>query len=220
MVTQEVPPAPHNPSPPVEPTPQWVGLAGLSGSVRPAVGRATAYIRMMVSLVRKGVPLAAEVHLGRRRAQMGDRLRGRVVELVADRNGNPRGGYSALTAATDKAGSLVDTVISLGVIESAADPESVLGAILDALAVDGQLVFVEPSLRPGLAGRVQRRAGMHHDVVSLVRAAGFTITSLSRSEIDTLAPRYRWFVEGIAQRSSDLRPLDPNYSRATPSRTS
>jgi len=159
-----------------------------------------------------GIPLAAVVHLAHRRGELSCRVSGRVAELEAlALPGSAMSSDSGRGAILEGASGAVepfDTVIALGALHSSPDPETLLAHIMGALAPAGQLIFVEPSRRPGFAGRLQRRAGFDIDVVSLVRAAGFTVTNLHRAQIETADPRYRWFVEGVAQRTTELRAND------------
>jgi hypothetical protein len=93
----------------------------------------------------------------------------------------------------------------------APDPAALCSSLRDLLAPGGILMFLEPTVRVGAVGSVQRAFGpmmlrmtgrrSDYDIPALVRSAGFSISDCDRFTVRALWP-YRSFVEGLA------RPVD------------
>ncbi len=146
---------------------------------------------------------------------------GRVVELDPADPG--RSAYQALARAAAGNDSPYDTVVSLGAIAAAADPTTAIGPqellalVIEALADNGRLVFVEPSVGAGARSRTPSRSPKRSGIPILdipveVRTAGLTITNLERTPVKTQGRR-RWVVDGVAEPTPHIRPLDGSIDR-------
>ncbi len=103
-----------------------------------------------------------------------------------------------------------DTVVSLIRTPLVADLPGWLALVDRVLAPDGHLLFLEPTRRPGSAGRllaalsplVRATSGLHldRDVPAAVRSVGFVVTDLERFEVPTVSAPLRPFVDGRARR--------------------
>lgn len=162
-------------------------------------------------------PRARTVVHEHRRRLLGD-CTGRVLDLSGDpehRSLYPADAEVVTRAPADGAGSF-DHVVSVFHLCAVDDLDAEVGRILDLLAPDGSLVFLEPVVDPGWVGRgqrlvaplVDRMAGWRpdRDVVAAVRDARLVMTTLTR----TALPRHLWpltdLVEGRAQRRRADRP--------------
>jgi hypothetical protein len=154
--------------------------------------------------------VAAEVD--RRQASMVARARGRVLDL-----GRPEARDVLRAAASARAdgvswdaASRYDTVVDPAVLVHEPDLARAVGGLVALLADDGELLLVEPVLRPGLMALVVASIGsslpavrglhVSRDVVGALRAAGLTAADVERFEVATPAWPLRHLVEVRAVR--------------------
>ncbi|GIU84475.1 MAG: hypothetical protein KatS3mg008_1250 [Acidimicrobiales bacterium] len=98
----------------------------------------------------------------------------------------------------------VDTVVSVGSVSSMASPAWQLSKVVGR---EAELVFAEPTLGPGFAGRLpevltraSRRPVIVRDVPSVVRSAGLELTALERRRVQTPRLAWRYLAVGRARR--------------------
>lgn len=101
-----------------------------------------------------------------------------------------------------------DTIVCCLVLCTVPDPAAAAGALLDALAPDGRLLYLEHVVSPGFAGKLQRLGApawsrvaggcrLDRETQAILRAAGWGITD--RECFDVPAPTRQW-VAGTAIR--------------------
>lgn len=103
-----------------------------------------------------------------------------------------------------------DTIVSLVRTPLVADLGGYVAALLDLLADDGRLAFLEPVRRPGwgggtlaLSGRFARAAGglyLDRDLPHELRELGLVVIDLHRFEVPSVSAPFRPFVEAWARR--------------------
>lgn len=101
-----------------------------------------------------------------------------------------------------------DTIIAPLVLAAAADPHASLRALAAGLAGRGSLWFVEPTRRPGSAGRLEERLapwcvarwGLRPDldVPAMMRGVGLTVVDVERFVMPTVIWPLRHAVAGRA----------------------
>lgn len=104
-----------------------------------------------------------------------------------------------------------DTIVSLVRTPLIGELGEFLDALVDRLAPDGVIVFLEPTVRPGrtghllrLGGRLQRPLGGLHldrDIPNEFRSRKLFVTDLHRFEVASIAAPLRPFVHGRARRN-------------------
>lgn len=124
------------------------------------------------------------MHNGTRQRVLRERARGTVLEL------RPGLALDELVAT----GQRFDTIVSIGFLAGASEPRRAVDAIVRLLVDDGQLLLLEPTSTPGVAGTLRRLAGgTRHDVPTMLRAAG-----LSMSECERIHSPTGVWVEAVA----------------------
>ena len=146
--------------------------------------------------------------LGERWRMLAASAVGRVFEL-------PSGGVEAAVRSECSRGARYDTILSLMRTPEVSDLDSLVAALDEILADEGWILMVEPSgsgsghTRGWLRSRLGhlRPNGDHAgtDIVSALRAGGFTVTDLHRRELVTALARRR-YVEIRARRETPKRP--------------
>lgn len=106
------------------------------------------------------------------------------------------------------AGPRFDTIVSVLQLTSAVDLEVALRRIGALLQPEGEVLFLEPGRRTGLAGAAQQMAaptlgliaGWHvdRDIPAVMRSEGLSVTDLSRHSVPTVQFWLRRLVEGRA----------------------
>lgn len=151
------------------------------------------------------------------------RARGRVLDLggsEAHRSLFGRDGVDVVRAEgtnDDLLGRLADsherfdTIFSVFRLTAATDLDATLSQLIDLLADDGILLFLEPGPMVGLAGRAQRLAApvvalstgwfIDRDIPAELRGAGLSVTDLERHRAGTVQWWLRRIVEGSAHRA-------------------
>ena len=145
---------------------------------------------------------------------------GRVFEL-------PGAGADAALMAESQSGARYDTILSLMGTSQVADLAGFVAALDRILDDNGWILMVEP-LRTGTADRgaggwsnlfLRRKSAREGlagtDIVSALRAGGFTVTDLDRFEAPTLKPPWRRCVELRARRQSPQPEALPAAGPAT-----
>ena len=148
----------------------------------------------------------------------------RYRELVATASGRvfelPDADLDAALAAESERGARYDTVLSFIRTPQADDLIGLVAAIGRILADEGWIHMIEPAgISPAggldrlLVRRRRRRASAAprssgRDVVSALRAGGFTVTDLHRREAASVPRRWRRYVELRARRETPRR-VDP-----------
>ena len=146
---------------------------------------------------------------------------GRVLELPAD-------GVEAAVRSECSRGARYDTILSFMRTPQVSDLDGFVAALGEILADEGRILMMEPSgsgngrlgrlrgwlpsgSRNGrLRGRLPSRIGhprshrdrAERDVVSALRAGGFTVTDLHRRELASVRTQWRRYVEIRARRES------------------
>lgn len=154
-------------------------------------------------------PPAVRDALGGRWQALAGSASGRVLEL-------PAAGVDEAVRSECSRGARYDTILSFMSTPQVADLDSFVAALGLILADDGRILMMEPSgsgntvrrrWSPLRLGR--RRPGRDHperDVVSAVRAGGFTVTDLHRRELASAPARWRRYVEIRARRETPVQP--------------
>ena len=134
---------------------------------------------------------------------------GRVFEL-------PSAGVEAAVRSECSRGARYDTILSFMRTPQVADLDGFIAALEQILADDGWILMVEPSrtgngprrgwLRSRLGRDRQSRDNGERDVVSALRAGGFTVTDLHRRELASAPARWRRYLEIRARRDTPERP--------------
>ncbi|MCY4422765.1 MAG: hypothetical protein OXC06_06820 [Acidimicrobiaceae bacterium] len=164
-----------------------------------------------VSITQRGSPAcppAVVDALGERWQRLADSAAGRVFELPAD-------AVSAVRSECAR-GARYDTILSFMRTPQVADLDSFVAALEQILADGGWILMVEPSelgagrlrsLLPSRLGhRQSARDGGGRDVVSALRAGGFTVTDLHRGEPALIPARWRRYMEIRARRETPQKP--------------
>ena len=143
--------------------------------------------------------------LGERWQRLSASAAGRVFEL-------PSEGVEAALGSECSRGARYDTVVSFMRTPDVSDLDSFVAALDQILADDGWILMMEPSgsgsghtrgwLPSRLGHRRPIRAGGRRDVVSALRAGGFTVTDLHRRELVSAPARWRRYVEIRARRET------------------
>jgi SAM-dependent methyltransferase len=144
-------------------------------------------------------PQRALIELDERRRRMLAEAPGRSLDLSDERR-------SALAQHPD---GQYDSIVSVLQLSMAPDPALLCATLRELLAPGGVLLFLEPTVRVGAVGVVQRAFGpmmlrmtgrrSDYDIPAIVRGAGLLISDLDRFDVRALWP-YRSFVEGVARR--------------------
>ena len=134
---------------------------------------------------------------------------GRVWELPSD-------GVEAAVRSECSRGARYDTILSFMRTPQVSDLDGFVAALGEILADEGRILMVEPSgsrngrLRGWLPWRIghprPHRDRAERDVVSALRAGGFTVTDLHRRELASVRTQWRRYVEIRARRESPKRP--------------
>lgn len=145
------------------------------------------------------VPAAVLDALGGRWRALASAATGRVLEL-------PAGGVEEAVREECSRRARYDTILSFMRTPQAADLDDLVSALELILAEDGWILMMEPSgsgprrewsrLSPSRGGR---------DVVSALRAGGFTVADLHRRELVPAPARWRRYVEIRARRETPVR---------------
>ena len=130
---------------------------------------------------------------------------GRVLELPAD-------GVEAAVCSECSRGTRYDTILSFMRTPQVSDLDGFVAALGEILANEGRILMVEPSgsrngrFRGWLPWRIGHprpyRDRAERDVVSALRAGGFTVTDLHRRELASVPSQWRRYVEIRARRES------------------
>ncbi len=104
-----------------------------------------------------------------------------------------------------------DTIVSLVRTPLVADMDEFISQMIDVLAPEGVIAFLEPTIRPGRTGellrlgaRLQRPFGGLHldrDIPNEFRSRRLFVTDLHRFEVASVAAPLRPFVDGRARRN-------------------
>jgi hypothetical protein len=148
---------------------------------------------------RGGASLPAEVALEvqRRRLAMLDRAQGRVLDLADPERADVLASAAAARGAGEvwDDGRRYDTIVCAARLVHEPDLARAVGGLDQLLADHGELLAVEPVLRPGWWGVLSASAGsalpalagLHvaRDVVAALRAAGLTVADVERFQVRT-----------------------------------
>ena len=154
------------------------------------------------------VPPALLDALGGRWRALAASAAGRVLELPAD-------GVEEAVSSECSRGARYDTILSFMLTPQVADLHDFVAALELILADGGWILMMEPSGsgnggRPRRApfGLGRRRPGLdqtERDVVSALRAGGFTVADLHRRELVSVPARWRRYVEIRARRETPVQ---------------
>ena len=140
-----------------------------------------------------------------------DALSGRWRALAASAAGRvfelPAGGVEEAVRAECSRRARYDTILSFMRTPEVADLDNFVAALELLLADDGWILMIEPS-GSGNGARRRRRPGPDQagrDVVSALRAGGFTVADLHRRELASAPARWRRYVEIRARRETPGR---------------
>ncbi|MCY3641968.1 MAG: hypothetical protein F4Z00_04170 [Acidimicrobiaceae bacterium] len=146
------------------------------------------------------VPPALLDALGGRWRALAASAAGRVLEL-------PAGGVEEAVRAECSRRARYDTILSFMRTPEVADLDNFVSDLELLLADDGWILMIEPS-GSGNGQRRRRRPGpdqARRDVVSALRAGGFTVADLHRRELVSAPARWRLYVEIRARRETPVR---------------
>lgn len=154
------------------------------------------------------VPPAVLDALGGRWQALAASAAGRVLELPAD-------GVEEAVRSERSRGARYDTILSFMRTQQVADLDSFVAALKLILADEGWILMMEPSgsgdgerrgrLPFGLGRRRPGRDQPERDVVSALRAGGFTVADLHRRELVSAPARWRRYVEIRARRETPVQ---------------
>lgn len=152
-----------------------------------------------------GPPPALLDALGGRWRALAASASGRVLELPAD-------GVGEAVRSECSRGARYDTILSFMCTPQVADLDNFVAALELILAEEGWILMMEPSgsgngerrvrLPFGLGRRRTGRDQPERDVVSTLRAGGFTVADLHRRELVSGPARWRRYVEIRARRET------------------
>jgi hypothetical protein len=145
-----------------------------------------------------------------RRQAMAAKATGRVLDLGEwnDHLASYPSGEVDVTRDTDDPGPF-DTILSFIRTPYVASFDGYLDSLVDRLAHNGRIGFLEPVCRPGrgggllaISGRFARVGGLHldRDIPHRVREHGLIVTDVDRFEVRSVAAPFRPFVEAWARR--------------------
>lgn len=148
-----------------------------------------------------------------------DALGGRWQALAASEAGRvldlPAVGVEEAVRSECSRGARYDTILSFMRTPQVADLDTFVAALGLILADDGWILMMEPSgfgkterrrrLPFGLGGRRPSPDHPERDVVSALRASGFTVADLHRRDVMSAPSRWRHYVEIRARRETPLR---------------
>ena len=153
-------------------------------------------------------PPSLLVALSERWQRLADSAAGRVFELPAD-------GVEAAVRAERAGGARYDTILSFMRTPHVSDLDGFVAALERILADDGWILMIEPStsgngpsrdrLSSGLKSLRPARNHSERDVVSALRAGGFTVADLHRRELASAPARWRRYVEIRARRETPTK---------------
>ena len=146
------------------------------------------------------VPPALLDALGGRWRALAASAAGRVFEL-------PAGGVEEAVRAECSRRARYDTILSFMRTPEVSDLDNFVADLELLLADDGWILMIEPS-SSGNGQRRRRRPGpdqARRDVVSALRAGGFTVADLHRRELVSAPARWRLYVEIRARRETPVR---------------
>lgn len=157
----------------------------------------------------RGLPMPPEsllIALSERWQRLATSVAGRVYQLPSD-------GVEEAVRSECGRGTRYDTILSFMRTPQVADLDGFVAELERILADDGWIFMIEPStsgsarlqdrLSSGLRNRGRSRDHPERDVVSALRAGGFTVTDLRRREMVSAPPRWRSYVEIRARRETE-----------------
>lgn len=123
---------------------------------------------------------------------------GRVLEL-------PSEAVEEAVRTEGSRGARYDTILSFMRTSQVSDLDSFVAALEQVLAPDGWILMLEPSgtVTGGLRGWLGR-GQPERDVVSALRAGGFTVADLHRREQPSAPARWRRYLEIRARRETPI----------------
>ena len=140
-----------------------------------------------------------------------DALAGRWQELAASAAGRvlelPPDDVEEAVRSECSRGARYDTILSFMRTPQVADLDNFVAALELILADGGWILMMEPS-GSGNGKRRRRRPGPDQagrDVVSILRAGGFTVADLHRRELASGPARWRRYVEIRARRETPVK---------------
>ena len=164
---------------------------------------------MVMALDGGQAPPALLDGLGGRWQALAASAAGRVLEL-------PAAGVEEAVRSAFGRGARYDTILSFMRTPQVADLDNFVAALELVLADDGWILMIEPSgsadaerrgwLPFGLRRRRPSRDRPERDVVSALRAGGFTVADLHRRELASAPARWRRYVEIRARRETPVQP--------------
>ena len=163
------------------------------------------------SVTERGMPTPPPALL----AALSDRWRRLAASAEGPAYELPSDGAEAAVRSECDHGTRYNTVLSFMRTPEVADLDSFVASLERILADDGWILMIEPSnpgngrLRNLLPSRLERRlpgrVEPERDVVSALRAGGFTVADLHRREVVSAPARWRRYVEIRARRETPVK---------------